>query len=193
MWASHSLAGTLDARLAAVRRCVVDMASMSDLLDDIRRANEAHAKQLDAGAIPKAPARRVAIVTCMDARIDPASVFGLAPGDAHVIRNGGAIVTDDVERSVLLSQYALGTRTVIVAGHTDCGLLDHDEEATRRLVESERGRRPTYPLGSIAGAEDGVRAGVRRLRQSPYLHHIDDVHGFVYDVDTGRLSPVDGD
>lgn len=163
---------------------------MTDLLEEVLAANATHAEGLDPEAIVKSPSRRLTIITCMDARIDPSSVFGLAPGDAHVIRNAGAIVTDDVERSVLLSQYALGTSTVIVAGHTDCGLLGHDEEATCRRVEQERGRRPTYPLGSIGSPEDGVRSSVRRLRQSPYLHHTDDVHGFVYDVATGHLSPV---
>ena len=166
---------------------------MSELLDQVHAANARHAERVNHAAIAKSPTRRVAIVTCMDARIDPASVFGLAPGEAHVIRNAGALVTDDVERSVLLSQYALGTRTVILAGHTDCGLLGHDEEATRQLVEQERGRRPTYPLGSLADVEDGVRDGVRRLRQSPYLHHTDDVHGYVYDVGTGRLTAVEVD
>ena len=164
---------------------------MSDLLAHVRAGNADWADALDPDAVPKTPRRRVAVVTCMDARIDGLAVFGLDVGDAHVIRNAGAIVTDDVERSVLLSQYALGTRTVIVAGHTDCGLLGHDEEATCRMVEHERGRRPTWPLYSIDTPEGNVRAGVRRLRQSPYLHHTDDVHGYVYDVATGRLEAVE--
>ena len=164
---------------------------MPEQIDQVLDANARHAERVNHGAIEKTPTRRLAVVTCMDARIDPASVFGIEPGEAHVIRNAGAIVTDDVERSILLSQYALGTETVILAGHTDCGLLGHDEEATRQLVEGERGRRPTYPLGTIADVEEGVRDGVRRLRQSPYLHHVDEVHGFVYEVETGRLRPVD--
>lgn len=164
-----------------------------DLLAHVKEGNEAWAAALEPHALTKEPRRRVALVTCMDARIDALAVFGFQPGDAHIIRNAGAVVTDDVERSVLLSQYALGTHTVLVAGHTDCGLLGHDEEATRRLVEQERGRRPTYPLGSITSAESGVRSSVRRLRQSPYLHHTDDVHGFVYDVHTGRLTAVEVD
>lgn len=164
---------------------------MSDeLLADVRAANAAWAESLDADALDKAPARQVAVVTCMDARIDALSVFGLRLGDAHIVRNAGALVTDDVERSLLLSQYALGTRTIIVAGHTRCGVLGHDEEATNATIEAERGRRPTFPLGSIPSAEEGVRRAVRRLRQSPYLRHTDDVHGFVYDVDTGLLEPV---
>lgn len=164
---------------------------MSDeLLADVRAANAAWAETLDPQALDKAPARQVAVVTCMDARIDALAVFGLRLGDAHVVRNAGALVTDDVERSLLLSQYALGTRTIIVAGHTRCGLLEHDEEATNATIEAERGRRPTFPLGTISSGEEGVRRGVRRLRQSPYLRHTDDVHGFVYDVDTGLLEPV---
>lgn len=164
---------------------------MSEVLDRIRAANAEHAAGFDPDAAPKVPSARLAVVTCMDARVDPAAMLGLDLGEAHVIRNGGGIVTDDAERSVLLSQYALGTRTVLVVGHTDCGLLGHDEEATRELVERERGRRPTYPLLTIPTAEAGVAASVRRLRQSPYLHHVDDVHGFVYDVATGRLAEVE--
>lgn len=166
---------------------------MSDLLAHIRNGNAAFAAGFDPHVLAKEPARRVAVVTCMDARIDAHAVFALDVGDAHVVRNAGAVVTDDVERSLLLSQYALGTRTIVVAGHTDCGLLGHDEEATCQLVEAERGRRPTYPLGSISSPEEGVRRSVRRLRQSPYLHHTDEVHGFVYDVDTGRLQVVEVD
>lgn len=166
---------------------------MSELLARVRAGNADWADALDPDALPKTPRRRVAVVTCMDARIDGLAVFGLDVGDAHVIRNAGAIVTDDVERSVLLSQYALGTQAVIVAGHTDCGLLGHDEEATCRMVEQERGRRPTWPLYSIGTPGGNVRDGVRRLRQSPYLHHTDEVHGFVYDVATGRLEPVEVD
>lgn len=165
---------------------------MSDeLLKHVLEGNAAWVAQLEPHTLVKEPRRRAAVVTCMDSRIDAHHVFGFELGDAHIIRNAGAMVTDDVERSILLSQYAMGTRTIIVAGHTDCGLLDHDEEATCRLVEVERGRRPTYPLGTMSSPAEGVRRSVRRLQQSPYLHHTDDVHGFVYDVATGRLDPVD--
>lgn len=164
---------------------------MSDLLAHVRAGNADWAARLEPHELVKEPRRRAAVVTCMDSRIDAHAVFGFELGDAHIVRNAGAVVTDDVERSVLLSQYAMGTRTIIVAGHTDCGLLGHDEEATRQMVEHERGRRPTYPLGSIASPEEGVRDSVRRLRQSPYLHHTDEVHGFVYDVNTGRLEAVE--
>lgn len=162
-----------------------------ELVAEVLAGNATYAESFDPHRLDVRPARQLAIVTCMDSRIAVFGVFGLALGDAHVIRNAGAIVTDDVERSLLLSQYALGTRTIMVAGHTKCGVLGHDEEATCQRIEDERGRRPTFPLGSITSPEDGVRQSLRRLRQSPYLLHVDDVHGFVYDVDTGRLTPVD--
>lgn len=153
-------------------------------------ANAAWADDAHDASAAKAPLRSLAVVTCMDARLDPLRSLGLDVGQAHVIRNAGALVTDDVERSLLLSQYALGTRTVLVIGHTDCGLLGHDEDATNDLVEEERGTRPSFTLGSIATSEDGVRDGVSRLRESPVLRHRDDVHGFVHDVATGRLTHV---
>lgn len=161
-----------------------------DVLAQVRAGNAAWAESLDPHALVTAPARQTALVTCMDSRIDALAAFGFRLGDAHIVRNAGAVVTDDVERSLLLSQYAMGTTTIIVAGHTDCGLLGHDEEATNQAIEAERGRRPTFPLGTIPSPEEGVRRSVRRLRQSPYLRHTDDVHGFVYDVATGLLKPT---
>lgn len=159
-------------------------------LDDVVAANARWADDDHDPSSAKVPGRALAVVTCMDARLDPLRSLGLAVGEAHVVRNAGALVTDDVERSLLLSQYALGTRTILVIGHTDCGLLGHDEDATNALVEAERGTRPSFALGSIASSEDGVRAGVERLRTSPVLRHRDAVHGFVHDVATGHLTPV---
>lgn len=159
--------------------------------DDLLAANLAWADDAHAASAAKVPARALAVVTCMDARLDPLRSLGLGVGEAHVIRNAGAIVTDDVERSILLSQYALDTRSVLVIGHTDCGLLGHDEDATAARVEDERGARPSFALGTLTSSEDGVRVGVERLRTSPVLRHVDDVHGFVHDVATGRLTPVD--
>ncbi len=140
---------------------------------------------------PKVPSRALAVVTCMDARLDPLRSLGLAVGEAHVLRNAGALVTDDVERSLVLSQYALGTTTVLVVGHTDCGLLDHDEDATASQVEQERGTRPPMALGSVDSVAGGVRDGIERLRTSALLRHRDAIHGFVHDVGTGRLERVD--
>lgn len=140
--------------------------------------------------LAKVPQRGVVIVTCMDARIDAPNVHGLDAGQAHVIRNAGAIVTDDVERSVLLSQWTLRTSTVFVVGHTDCGLLGHDEDATVALIEASGRQAPSMRLGSLASVERGVRDGVERLRASGAMRHVDDVHGLVHDVGTGEFHHV---
>lgn len=159
-------------------------------VDAIRAANAAWARDHHDPAAPKVPARGVAVLTCMDARLDPLRSLGLAVGDAHVLRNAGALLTDDALRSLVLSQYALGTRTILVVAHTDCGLLGHDQEATADLVEAERGTRPGMPLGTIESLSDEVARSVAALRDSPVLRHVDDVHGFVHDVTTGILAPV---
>lgn len=164
---------------------------MSDeLLKHVLEGNAAWVAQLEPHTLVKEPRRRAAVVTCMDSRIDAHHVFGFELGDAHIIRNAGAMVTDDVERSVLLSQYTLETTSVLVVGHTRCGLLGHDEDATADRVEEARGVRPAFALGSLSSAEDGVRTGVERLRSSEVLAHRDDIHGFVYDVDSGLLAEV---
>ncbi len=160
-------------------------------LDVLVAANARWADDDHDPSAAKTPSRSMAVVTCMDARLDPLRSLGLAVGEAHVLRNAGGIVTEDVERSLLLSQYALDTRTILVIGHTDCGLLGHDQEATRDQVEQERGTRPTMDLGSIASPAEGVAASVERLRSSPLLRDVDRVHGFVHDVATGLLEGVD--
>jgi len=161
-----------------------------DLVADILAANDRwRTSELDT-SLPKQPSKSVAVVTCMDARIDAPRAFGLEPGEQHLIRNAGALVTDDVERSLLLSQYALGTTAVLVVAHTDCGVLGHDEEATAAAIEAERGARPSMALGSMTSLEEEVRASVARLRESPTLRHRDEIHGFVYDCATGTLAHV---
>ena len=137
------------------------------------------------------PALRTAIVTCMDARIDPARVFGLEPGEAHVMRNAGAVVTDDVVRSVALSQHALGTRSVLVVGHTACGLLGADEDVLRAQLGEAGGGPPPWPLHTFADLERRVADSVARLRGDPYLVERDQIGGYVYDVETGEVRTVD--
>lgn len=163
---------------------------MTDLVTEVITGNELWVLRRPDVPVQKRPTRRAVVVTCMDARIDAPAEFGLGVGEVHVVRNAGAIVGDDVERSVLLSQYALGTTAVLVVGHTDCGLLGHDEEATVARVEERRGARPDFSLGSLSSIEEGVAAGVRRLRESPVLRHTDEVHGFVLDVVSGHLRAI---
>jgi carbonic anhydrase len=137
------------------------------------------------------PRLRVAILTCMDARIDPARVLGLEPGDAHVIRNGGGIVTEDALRSLAISQHYLGTEEILVIQHTRCGLLGLDEDEFTRRVEASTGTRPPWPAGGFGDLEASVRDGVRRIRASGVLPHTDHIRGFVYEVETGRVREVD--
>ena len=136
------------------------------------------------------PSRRVAIVTCMDARIDPAAALGLEPGEAHVLRNAGTAVTDDVIRSLAISQRLLGTREVMVIKHTRCGMQDLDEDRLRAELAESAGTEPTWAIESFDDLDDAVRKAVARVRDSPFLAHRDRVRGFVYDVQTGRLREV---
>ncbi len=136
------------------------------------------------------PARRVAVVTCMDARIDVDGALGLGPGDAHVLRNAGGIVTEDTIRSLALSQWLIGTHSVLVVHHTDCALHRmHGPTFHQRLYEAA-GQLPTWELGTFADLDTGVRESVRRIAAAPFLRYRDRVYGFVLDVATGRLRPV---
>jgi carbonic anhydrase len=164
-------------------------------IDDLVAANAAFADGHDPEVVGFDPAvgppvRRVVIVTCMDARIDPAAALGLRPGDAHVLRNAGGIVTDDVLRSVTLSQRKLGTVEVAVIQHSGCGLLGLDDAAVVAAIEADTGAAPGWAPGGFADLDGSVRDGVAALRAAPYLPHRDAVRGFVYDVATGRLREV---
>ncbi len=150
----------------------------------------AAASILAAGELPAEPARRLAVLTCMDARLDVPRMLGLSPGDAHILRNAGGIVTDDVLRSLVLSQWELGTREIMVIQHTRCGVLNLDEDRVKARVEAEMGTRPSFALGGFTDLEASVRASLRRLGESPLLAPGRSARGFVYDVATGRLSEV---
>jgi carbonic anhydrase len=140
--------------------------------------------------LPAEPARSLAIVTCMDCRIDPLALFGLELGDAHVIRNGGGVATDDALRSLALSQHLLGTEAIAVVGHTDCGLGKTTDDEFAALLEDHAGERPEWRAHACGDVEDAVRASVERLRSSPFLVHRDAVRGYVWEVETGRLHEV---
>jgi carbonic anhydrase len=135
------------------------------------------------------PRRHVTIVTCMDARVDALGAFDFAPGDAHVLRNAGAIVTDDVLRSLVLSQRLLQTRSVLIMGHTECGLRTFTDEELTNALAWETGVKPPFAFGAFHDIEEHVRTGVERVRECPWLPHVDDVRGYVYDVNdhTARL------
>lgn len=162
-----------------------------DAAIDFRRRNDAHAESFEGAGAPKQPSQHVAIVTCMDCRIDVAAMLGLEHGEAHIIRNAGGAVTDDAVRSLCLSQRYLGTREILVIHHTDCGLHNLNEHDFNVEMQAELGVRPPWALESFDDPYEDVRQSVRRLELSPYISHKDAISGYVYDVDTGRLEPVD--
>jgi carbonic anhydrase len=136
------------------------------------------------------PAQALAVVTCMDCRIDPLAALGLQPGDAHVLRNAGGVVSDDVIRSLAISQRRLGTRAVTLIHHTDCGMLTLTDDSFRAELQRETGMAPPFAIESFADIEEDVRQSIVRVRHSPFLPHRDDVRGFVYDVDSDGLREV---
>jgi carbonic anhydrase len=142
------------------------------------------------GPLPLPPAKHVAVVACMDARLDVYRILGLAEGEAHVIRNAGGVATDDVIRSLAISQRLLGTREVVLIHHTDCGMLTFTDPDLRDQIEADTGVRPTWSAEAFDDLEDDVRRSARRITRSPFVPHTDQVRGFVFDVATGRLGEV---
>ncbi|MGW0914215.1 beta-class carbonic anhydrase [Streptomyces sp. NPDC002784] len=158
--------------------------------DRIVEANERYAAAFTDPGLEARPALNVAVVACMDARIDLFPSLGLAVGDCHTIRNAGGVITDDVIRSLTISQRALGTRSVVLIHHTGCGLETLTEEF-RHDLEQEVGQRPVWAVESFRDVDQDVRQSMRRVRTSPFLLHTDDVRGFVFDVKTGLLREID--
>jgi carbonic anhydrase len=158
--------------------------------DELLRRAESYAKGFNWGDLSSRPAMRVAVVACMDARLNPFGLLGLAEGDAHVIRNAGGVVTDDQIRSLAVSQHLLGTEEIILIQHTDCGMLRFTDEDFAARVEQGAGRRPEWSAGAFGDLEDAVRDGIRRIEESPFIPRKHSVRGFVYEVETGRLREV---
>ena len=159
-------------------------------MDELLRNNERYANSFDKGDLPMPPARQIAIVTCMDARLSPYVMLGLSEGDAHVIRNAGGVITDDEIRSLMISQRLLGTREVMLIHHTDCGMLTFSDEELREQIQQEVGIKPHFPLETFADLEEDVRQSIKRIEASPFIPHKDSVRGFIYEVETGRLREV---
>jgi carbonic anhydrase len=163
------------------------MAVADDLLANNRRFAAAQLQR----HLDVRPALELAIVTCMDSRLDVFAALGLDLGQAHILRNAGGIVTDDVIRSLALSQRRLGTRAVMLIHHDDCGLQLITEDGFRSELEGAAGERPPFEIGAFSSVEESVRRSLERVRTSPFLLHRDDVRGFVHDVDTGALREVE--
>ena len=159
--------------------------------DDLLANSEQYAAGFDKGDLPSPPAKKVAIVTCMDSRIDPARVLGLEEGDAHVIRNAGGVVSDEEIRSLAISQAMLGTDEIVLINHTDCGMLKFTDEEFAAKLEQEAGERPTWPARAFTDLEAHVRSSVERIKRSPFVQRTDKVRGFVYEVESGKLREVD--
>lgn len=158
--------------------------------DELLKANEAYAGQFDKGDLPMPPGREVAVVACMDARLDVYRMLGLTEGEAHVIRNAGGVVSDDVIRSLAISQRLLGTWEVVLIHHTDCGMLTFRDDELKAQIEQDTGIRPPFALEAFPEPADDVRQSMRRLRASPFLPNREAVRGFVFDVGSGRLEEV---
>lgn len=162
------------------------------IVEEFLKANEAYAATFDKGHLPMPPARRVAVLVCMDARIDPAKALGLTEGDAHVIRNAGGRASEDAIRSLIISQQLLNTNEVVVIHHTDCGMLTFTNEALRGKLKETFGRSADHiDFLPFADLRQSVLDDIAAIKASPFIPDTVPVTGFIYDVKTGRLLPVD--
>ena len=158
--------------------------------DELLQNNAAYAESFDKGDLPLPPARGVAVVACMDARLDVHKILGLQEGDAHVIRNAGGVITDDEIRSLTISQRLLGTREIVLIHHTDCGMLTFSDEELKAQIHEEVGMKPHFSMEPFSDLEEDVRQSMRRIQANPFIPHTDSVRGFIYEVETGRLREV---
>lgn len=158
--------------------------------DELLRNAEEYAARFDRGDLPLPPAKRVAVLACMDARLNPYGILGLSEGDAHVIRNAGGVVTADEIRSLSISQRLLGTEEIILIHHTDCGMLTFHDDEFRGQIQEETGIKPEWAAEAFDDLEADVRQSIARIEASPFIPNKDKVRGFVYDVATGKLTEV---
>lgn len=158
--------------------------------DQLLENAKTYASSFDKTDLPLPPAKKVAVVACMDARLNPYGVLGLSEGDAHVIRNAGGVVTDDVIRSLTISQRLLGTEEVVLIHHTDCGMLTFKDDDVKAQIEADTGIRPSFALEAFPDLDGDVRQSIARIKASPFIPRKDSVRGFVYEIETGSLREV---
>jgi carbonic anhydrase len=158
--------------------------------DDLLQNASAYAASFDKGEVPLLPARKVAVLACMDSRMDLVGLLGLELGDAHMIRNAGGVVTDDAIRSLAISQRMLGTREIVLLHHTDCGMLTFSDDEFKRSLLDETGIKPAWAVEAFDDLDEDVRQSIARIQASPFIPHKDSVRGFVYDVHTGAVREV---
>jgi carbonic anhydrase len=159
-------------------------------IDDFLVNNEDYADEFANGHKPLPPGKNAAVVACMDARIETGRLLGLEEGDAHVIRNAGGVVTDDVIRSLAISQRLLGTREIMLIHHTDCGMVTFKDDEVKAQIQADTGLRPTFALEAFPDAEEDIRQSIARIKASPFVPNKDNIRGFVYDVESGKLNEV---
>jgi carbonic anhydrase len=153
-------------------------------------ANNARYAESFSGPLPMPPSNHIAIVACMDARLNVYGLLGLGAGEAHVIRNAGGVITDDEIRSLAISQRLLGTREIMLIHHTDCGMLTFTDDAFKKSIQDETGIKPAWSAESFGDLDEDVRQSIARIKASPFVPHKDSIRGFVFDVATGRLNEV---
>ncbi len=159
--------------------------------DELLENAKGYADTFDKGSLPLPPGRKVAVVACMDARLNPYGLLGLEEGDAHVIRNAGGVITDDEIRSLAISQRLLGTEEVVLIHHTDCGMLTFTDDEFKRSIQDDVGIKPEWAVETFPDLDEDVRQSIGRIKASPFIPNKDSVRGFVYDVETGGLREVD--
>jgi carbonic anhydrase len=158
--------------------------------DELLANNEAYSASFDKGELPMPPAKKVAVVACMDARVNPYGALGLHEGDAHVIRNAGGVITENEIRSLAISQRLLGTEEIILIHHTDCGMLTFTDDEFKRSIQDDVGIKPAWAAEAFSDLDEDVRQSIARIKASPFIPRKDSVRGFVYDVATGKLREV---
>ena len=159
--------------------------------DDALQRNAGYAEAFDKGDLPLPPASRMAVVACMDARLDVHGLLGLELGDAHVIRNAGGVVSDDALRSLVISQRLLGTQEIILIHHTDCGMLTFRDDDVKDAILADTGLRPAFALEAFGDLDQDIRQSIARIQANPFIPNKDQIRGFVYDCATGRLNEVE--
>ena len=162
------------------------MAAIDDLLEN----NATYAASFDKGDAPLPPALGLAVVACMDARLDTHALLGMDVGDAHVIRNAGGVVTDDAIRSLTISQRLLGTTSIMLIHHTDCGMLTFRDDDVKDAIAADTGIRPSFAMEAFPDLDGDIRQSIARIEASPFIPNTDDIRGFVYDCATGKLNEV---
>jgi carbonic anhydrase len=158
--------------------------------DELLANNEAYSASFDKGDLPLPPAKKLAVVACMDARVNPYGALGLHEGDAHVIRNAGGVITENEIRSLAISQRLLGTEEIILIHHTDCGMLTFTDDDFKRSIQDEVGIKPAWAAESFTDLDEDVRQSIARIKASPFIPRKERIRGFVYDVATGKLREV---